>query len=89
MSTEEYIKMSKSDFDSLMKIIKKNELDDVLIFTGRSCKHLDDVISKTLEKPMGRSVLRTFGDGSIDVTISDSVRDKHIFIIQMKKKLKI
>lgn len=81
-STEEYVKMTKSDYNILMSLIKTEPLDNVLIFTGRSCKHLDETISKALAKPMGKITLRTFGDGSIDVTINESIRDKQIFIIQ-------
>lgn len=80
--SEEFIKMKKSDYNILIKMIKKEPLDNIIIFTGRSCKHLDNIIEQTLNKRMGQITLRTFGDGSIDVIINESIRDKHAFVIQ-------
>jgi ribose-phosphate pyrophosphokinase len=52
------------------------------IFTGNSNIELVNKISKKLEIPIGRSVVKTFSDGEIHVEIDESVRGMDVFVIQ-------
>jgi ribose-phosphate pyrophosphokinase len=52
------------------------------IFTGNSNIELVNKISKKLEIPIGRSMVKTFSDGEINVEIDESVRGMDVFAIQ-------
>jgi ribose-phosphate pyrophosphokinase len=52
------------------------------IFTGNSNIELVEKISKELNSPIGKSVVRNFSDGEINVEIDESVRGMDVFVIQ-------
>jgi ribose-phosphate pyrophosphokinase len=52
------------------------------IFTGNSNVELVQKISKKLKTSIGRSVVKSFSDGEINVEIDESVRGMDVFVIQ-------
>jgi ribose-phosphate pyrophosphokinase len=52
------------------------------IFTGNSNVELVRKISENLKTPIGRSMVKSFSDGEINVEIDESVRGMDIFVIQ-------
>jgi ribose-phosphate pyrophosphokinase len=52
------------------------------LFTGNSNIELVNKISKKLDAPIGKSVVKTFSDGEINVEIHESVRGMDVFVIQ-------
>ena len=52
------------------------------IFTGNSNIELVRKISKKLNTPIGKSVVKNFSDGEINVEIDESVRGMDVFVIQ-------
>jgi ribose-phosphate pyrophosphokinase len=52
------------------------------IFTGNSNVALVDKISERLRTPIGKSVVKSFSDGEINVEIDESVRGMDVFVIQ-------
>jgi ribose-phosphate pyrophosphokinase len=52
------------------------------IFTGNSNIDLVRKISKKLNIPIGKSVVKNFSDGEINVEIDESVRGMDVFVIQ-------
>lgn len=52
------------------------------VFTGNSNAALVHKISKQLKIPIGKSVVKFFSDGEINVEIDESVRGMDVFVIQ-------
>jgi ribose-phosphate pyrophosphokinase len=52
------------------------------IFTGNSNIELVQKISEQLNSPIGKSVVKNFSDGEINVEIDESVRGMDVFVIQ-------
>jgi ribose-phosphate pyrophosphokinase len=52
------------------------------IFTGNSNVELVQKICERMKTPMGRSVVKTFSDGEINVEINESVRGMDVFVVQ-------
>jgi ribose-phosphate pyrophosphokinase len=52
------------------------------IFTGNSNVELVSKICENLKTPIGRSMVKSFSDGEINVEIDESVRGMDIFVIQ-------
>ncbi len=52
------------------------------IFTGNSNIDLVEKISEKLDIPIGKSVVKNFSDGEINVEIDESVRGMDVFVIQ-------
>jgi ribose-phosphate pyrophosphokinase len=52
------------------------------IFTGNSNVELVRKISENLKTPIGRSMVKSFSDGEINVEIDESVRGMDVFVIQ-------
>jgi len=52
------------------------------IFTGNSNIELARKISERLKTPLGRSKVKSFSDGEINVEIDESVRGMDVFVIQ-------
>jgi ribose-phosphate pyrophosphokinase len=52
------------------------------IFTGNSNIELVRKISKELNVPIGKSVVKNFSDGEINVEIDESVRGMDVFVVQ-------
>ena len=52
------------------------------IFTGNSNIELVQKISEQLGTPIGKSVVKSFSDGEINVEIDESVRGMDVFVIQ-------
>ena len=52
------------------------------IFTGNSNIELVEKISKELNSPIGKSMVKNFSDGEINVEIDESVRGMDVFVIQ-------
>jgi len=58
------------------------DLDRLRIFTGNSNVELVQKIAKHLGTSIGKSVVKTFSDGEINVEIHESVRGMDVFVIQ-------
>src|SRR4030042_6871996 len=52
------------------------------LFTGNSNIELVQKICKQLRTPIGKSVVKSFSDGEINVEIDESVRGMDVFVIQ-------
>ncbi len=52
------------------------------IFAGNSTQHLATEVSRLMGVPLGQSSVSSFADGETQVEIKESVRGKHVFIIQ-------
>ena len=59
-----------------------SSLSNLKIFAGNSTKHLATEVSKLMGVPLGQSQVNSFADGETQVEIRESVRGKHVFIIQ-------
>lgn len=57
-------------------------LSNLKIFAGNSTKELAQEVSTLLGEPLGQSKVNSFADGETQVEIKESVRGKHVFIIQ-------
>ena len=55
---------------------------DIKIFTANSNRPLAEAICEKLHLPMGDSVVKTFADGEVSVSINETVRGCDVFIIQ-------
>lgn len=58
------------------------DLSWLRIFTGNSNPELVQKISEKLGTPIGRSLVRSFSDGEINVEIDESVRGMDVFVVQ-------
>ena len=63
-------------------VAKNHEMSRLRLFTGNSNIDLVRRIAEHLKTPVGRSVVKTFSDGEIDVEINESVRGMDVFAIQ-------
>ena len=61
-----------------MKVSSK----DIKIFSANSNPELAEKIAKELGIPLGTSVVETFSDGEISVSIKESVRGSDVYIVQ-------
>lgn len=61
---------------------ENNDLSWLKIFTGNSNPELVNKISEHLKIPIGRSMVRNFSDGEINVEIDESVRGMDVFVVQ-------
>jgi ribose-phosphate pyrophosphokinase len=59
-----------------------SSLSNLKIFAGNSTKHLAQEVSRLMGVPLGQSQVNSFADGETQVEIRESVRGKHVFIIQ-------
>lgn len=57
-------------------------MDDLRIFSGNAHRTLAENIAAELKKPLGKSSVRRFTDGEIEVRIQENVRGKDVFIVQ-------
>ncbi|MBS3918590.1 MAG: ribose-phosphate pyrophosphokinase [Deltaproteobacteria bacterium] len=57
-------------------------LDWLKIFTGNSNIHLVEEIARDLGTAMGKSLVKNFSDGEINVEINESVRGMDVFVVQ-------
>ena len=55
---------------------------DIKVFTGNSNIPLAEAIAESLGLPLGKSEVRLFSDGEIDVSILESVRGSDVFVVQ-------
>ena len=60
----------------------KRNFNWLKIFTGNSNKDLVGKICKQLKTEIGKSVVKSFSDGEINVEIDESVRGMDVFVIQ-------
>lgn len=56
--------------------------EDMLLFTGNSNKDLAQKIADYLKVPVADAIISHFNDGEIQIQAQESVRGKHIFIVQ-------
>ncbi len=59
-----------------------DDLSWLKIFTGNSNPELVQKICEHLKTPIGKSVVKNFSDGEINVEIDESVRGMDVFVIQ-------
>ena len=57
-------------------------LDWLKIFTGNSNIDLVEEIARDLGTAMGKSLVKNFSDGEINVEIDESVRGMDVFVVQ-------
>lgn len=57
-------------------------MSEVRIFTGNANPALAQSISDVIGTPLGWAKVSTFSDGEISVNIEESVRGKHVFVVQ-------
>jgi len=57
-------------------------LDWLKIFTGNSNIHLAEEIVRDLGTSLGKSLVKNFSDGEINVEINESVRGMDVFVVQ-------
>ncbi len=57
-------------------------MSEVRIFTGNANPTLAQSISDVIGTPLGKAKVSTFSDGEISVNIEESVRGKHVFVVQ-------
>jgi len=60
----------------------KPDMSRVRLFTGNSNIELVERIAGHLKTPIGKSVVKTFSDGEINVEINESVRGMDTFVVQ-------
>ena len=82
VAPEETVTISKEMYDKLMTLVSKSPLDDVVLISGRSCLSLSQSIAISLNKQLANVTLSTFANTEINVIINETVRKKHVFIIQ-------
>jgi ribose-phosphate pyrophosphokinase len=63
-------------------VIGDNNFSRLRIFTGNSNIKLVHKISDRLRTPIGKSLVKSFSDGEINVEIDESVRGMDVFVIQ-------
>ncbi|MDI7260508.1 MAG: ribose-phosphate pyrophosphokinase [Thermodesulfobacteriota bacterium] len=61
---------------------KDKNLDWLRIFTGNSNTELVEKITKHLGTTIGKSLVKNFSDGEINVEINESVRGMDVFVVQ-------
>ena len=59
-----------------------NADDNFIVFAGNSNPELTQKILASLKQPLGKAVIGRFNDGEIKIQINESVRNKHVFLIQ-------
>ena len=59
---------------------------DIKIFTANSNIPVAAAMAKALGLPLGKSVVKTFADGEIAVSIGESVRGSDVFVVQSTSK---
>ncbi len=59
-----------------------NDFSWLRIFTGNSNIELVRKIAERLKTPIGKSMVKNFSDGEINVEIDESVRGMDVFVIQ-------
>jgi ribose-phosphate pyrophosphokinase len=65
-----------------IEIQPEKHLTWLRVFTGNSNVELVQKISEQLRTPIGRSLVKSFSDGEINVEIDESVRGMDVFVIQ-------
>lgn len=55
---------------------------DINLFSGTANNELARAISKTLDIPLGKTIIKRFSDGEVWVEIDENVRQKDAYIIQ-------
>jgi ribose-phosphate pyrophosphokinase len=68
--------MMISDIDN------RDELEDIIIFSGNANPDLSREVVSRLGLPAGKAQVSTFSDGEISVEIMENVRMKDVFVIQ-------
>ena len=56
--------------------------DNIKIFCGNSNPQFAETICKTLSIPLGQAEVKTFADGEVSVSLSETVRGADVFLIQ-------
>jgi ribose-phosphate pyrophosphokinase len=56
--------------------------DRLMVMGGRSHPRFLEAICRTLEHPPGKTRLRTFSDGAIEVKLEENVRGRDVFVVQ-------
>ncbi len=65
-----------------LEVATGNNLSWLRVFAGNSNLELVRKISEQLRIPIGKSVVRSFSDGEINVEIDESVRGMDVFVVQ-------
>lgn len=55
---------------------------DIKLFSGTANPKLAEAISRTLDIPLGKTVIKRFSDGEVWVEINENVRQKDAYIVQ-------
>lgn len=54
----------------------------IKVFCGNSNPKLAELIAQYLEMPLGRAKIKRFADGEVSISISESVRGYHTYVLQ-------
>lgn len=54
----------------------------IKVFCGNSNRDLANRIVEYLEMPLGRAMIKRFADGEVNISISESVRGYHTYVVQ-------
>jgi ribose-phosphate pyrophosphokinase len=54
----------------------------IKVFCGNSNRYLADRIVEYLEMPLGRALIKRFADGEVSISIQESVRGYHAYVVQ-------
>jgi len=65
-----------------LEVAAGNDFSWLRVFTGNSNIELVRKISEELKIPIGKSVVKSFSDGEINVEIDESVRGMDVFVVQ-------
>ena len=63
-------------------IDNRDELENILIFSGNANPELSQAVASRLGVPTGKAQVSTFSDGEISVELMENVRMRDVFVIQ-------
>lgn len=58
------------------------ENNSYMVFSGTNSKYLAERICQSLGCPLGKLVITTFSDGEFSVSYEESIRGRHLFLVQ-------
>jgi ribose-phosphate pyrophosphokinase len=69
--------------ESALRACARNSFsDNAMVFSGNATKDLAQKIADYLQVELGQAIVSKFNDGEIQIQVKETVRGKHIFIVQ-------
>ena len=72
--------------DTSNNILQKMSERFVSIFAGRATKELGNKIAEAYGIPLGKSSVVVFSDGEFQPSFEESIRGRHVYIVQSDRK---